>query len=110
MEKRDSFQLTTLRSEQRNTVYIQGELDLSKVGELRSVLDCLIADTGRELVLSLKELTYIDSTGIGVIVSVLKARDVLQASFRVENVPPNIKRLFDMTGLTKFLRMDTVEA
>lgn len=74
------------------------------MSELRCVLDPLVADTGRGLVLNLRQLQYIDSTGIGVIVSVLKARDVLKASFTVQEIPLKIRRLFDLTGITSFLQ------
>lgn len=97
------FQLQTQCTEQDNTIMLQGELDLSKVGDLRQALDPFVADTDRRLILNLKHLQYIDSTGIGVIVSVLKARDVLKAEFVVEEIPPKIKRLFDLTGITPFL-------
>ncbi|CAG7645623.1 STAS domain-containing protein [Paenibacillus allorhizosphaerae] len=104
MTRRESFQIDMMRKEGRNMVWITGELDLSKVGELRRTLDPLIADTGRQLILNLKRLEYIDSTGIGVIVSVLKARDLLNAHFAVEEIPLKIKRLFDLTGITPFLQ------
>ncbi|MDQ1910575.1 STAS domain-containing protein [Paenibacillus sp. GD4] len=104
------FQLQTERTELANIVSLQGELDLSKVGDLRQALDPFVADTDRRLVLNLKQLQYIDSTGIGVIVSVLKARDVLKAEFRVEEIPPKIKRLFDLTGITPFLHISETNA
>jgi anti-sigma B factor antagonist len=45
----------------------------------------------------------VDSTGIGILVSVLKARHANNAPFAVEAIPPNIRKLFDMTGITPFL-------
>ncbi|MEK8130924.1 STAS domain-containing protein [Paenibacillus filicis] len=104
MEKSTMFHVRTTKTEQAVIVHLQGELDLSKVSELRSALDPFIADTTRSLILNLKDLQYIDSTGIGVIVSVLKARDVLKASFTVQDIPPKIKRIFDLTGITPFLQ------
>lgn len=106
MNRPQSFQVDIQKTEQANTVYLQGELDLSKVAELRAVLDSLIADTNCKLVLNLKQLQYIDSTGIGVIVSVLKARNVLKAPFEVDDIPQKIRRLFDLTGITPFLQAD----
>lgn len=104
MARRELFQIEILRTEDRNIVRIIGELDLSKVGELCRALDPLIADTSRKLILNLKQLQYIDSTGISVIVSVLKARDREKAHFFVEEIPFKIQRLFDLTGITPFLQ------
>jgi anti-anti-sigma factor len=97
------FQLNKEITEHSNTLYLKGELDLSQATEMRSVIDPLLAETNKDLILNLRDLTYIDSTGIGVIVSILKARDVLKAPFHVEATPPKIQRLFDITGLTPFL-------
>jgi anti-anti-sigma factor len=97
------FQLNKEVTETSNTLFLKGELDLSQAAEMRAAIDPLVADTGKKLVLNLKDLHYIDSTGIGVIVSLLKARDVLNAPFHVEAIPPKIQRLFDITGLTPFL-------
>jgi anti-anti-sigma factor len=97
------FQLNKEITEHSNTLYLKGELDLSQAAEMRSVIDPLVAETSKALTLNLRDLSYIDSTGIGVIVSILKARDVLKAPFHVEAIPPKIQRLFDITGLTPFL-------
>jgi anti-anti-sigma factor len=85
-------------------LFLKGELDLSKAAELRAVADPYVAETGRTLVLNLKDLQYIDSTGIGVILSLLKARHVLKAPIMIEEIPSKIQRLFDMTGLTSFIQ------
>ncbi|UUZ81559.1 STAS domain-containing protein [Paenibacillus sp. P26] len=82
-----TFEVFTRRMGDDNVVWLQGELDLSKVAELRATLDPFVADTKRKLILNLKHLQYIDSTGIGVIVSVLKARELLHAPFAVEDIP-----------------------
>jgi anti-anti-sigma factor len=88
-------------------LYLKGELDLSKAAELRAAADPYVADTGRKLILNLKDLQYIDSTGIGVILSLLKARHVLKAPIEVVEIPLKVQRLFDMTGLTSFIQQSS---
>ncbi|KWX80266.1 Anti-sigma-B factor antagonist [compost metagenome] len=84
------------------TVYLIGELDLSVAPDFRLVMEPLVGDTGLDLVINLKELRYIDSTGIGILLSILKARHGMDVKFSVEEVPPQIQKLFDMTGISKF--------
>lgn len=103
MNRQHTFEIEKQVTSNSNIFYLKGELDLSKAAEFRSAADPLVADTERQLVLNLRELGYIDSTGIGVILSLLKARHVLKAPMLVEEVPAKIKRLFDMTGLTRFI-------
>lgn len=99
----DKLKLRTETQEGRCTVYISGELDLEVASQMRAVMEPLVELCDRILTLNLKELRYIDSTGIGILISVLKARHARNGSFTVEAVPPNIKKLFDMTGITPFL-------
>jgi len=103
MKQPDKFQLRTETQEGRCVVYVSGELDLEVATEMRAAMAPLVELTDRELSLNLRDLKYIDSTGIGILVSVLKARHANQAPFSVEAIPPTIRKLFDMTGITPFI-------
>lgn len=87
-------------------MYVTGELDLGTASEFRNTIEPLAAESQLPLTLNLRELTYIDSTGIGILVSVLKIRQASSAPFTLQEVPPKIRRLLDMTGLTKFLTLE----
>lgn len=104
MNRQHTFEIEKQITSGYNMFYLKGELDLSKAAEFRAAADPYVADVQRNFVLNLRELGYIDSTGIGVILSLLKARHVLKAPMAVEDVPPKIQRLFDMTGLTRFIQ------
>jgi anti-sigma B factor antagonist len=107
--RREIFMVTnkfTLRTENREgqtIVFVGGEFDLEVATQMRAVLEPLIELTDRRLTLNLQELKYIDSTGIGILISVVKARHARNAPFDVEHVPTHIRKLFDMTGITPFL-------
>ncbi|MBM7568249.1 STAS domain-containing protein [Paenibacillus sacheonensis] len=103
MKQNDKLFVRTENQTGKCIVYIGGELDLESAVQMRAVMSPLIELTDRELVLNLRELRYVDSTGIGILVSVLKARHAKEAPFSVEAVPPHIRKLFDMTGITPFL-------
>lgn len=100
--KNDKFNARTVSEEGKNTVYLSGELDLSVAPDFRLVMEPLVGDSEVDLAINLKELKYIDSTGIGILLSILKARHSANASFSVEEVPAQIQKLFDMTGIAKF--------
>lgn len=100
--KNEKFNVRTEASGGSNRVYLSGELDLSVAPEFRNTLEPLVGDADKDLILNLKELKYIDSTGIGILLSILKVRHGQKGSFRVEEVQPNIQKLFDMTGISKF--------
>lgn len=99
----DKFTLRTEHKDGQTILYVGGEFDLEVASRMRGALEPLIELTDRRLTLDLQDLKYIDSTGIGILISVVKARHARQAAFDVEHVPAHIRRLFDMTGITPFL-------
>ena len=101
--KVEPFRIVQEETNEQYILHFIGELDLSVVQQLRGTLDSVIRRTDKALVLNLKQLTYIDSTGIGIIVSVLKLRVSLRAPLFVVETPPHIIRLFDLTGISKYL-------
>lgn len=103
MNPAEKFRMRTETREGRCTVYISGELDLESASQMRAVMETLVELSDRTLVLNLQELRYLDSTGIGILVSVVKARHACNGAFSVEAVPTHIQKLFDMTGITPFL-------
>ncbi|MEF3305197.1 STAS domain-containing protein [Paenibacillus sp. GYB003] len=103
MHASHKFRMRTETKEGRCTVYISGELDLEAASQMRAVMEPLVELCDRILTLNLQELRYIDSTGIGILISVLKARHARNGAFTVEAIPSHIKKLFDMTGITPFL-------
>jgi anti-sigma B factor antagonist len=98
------FSLRTENREGQTIVYVGGEFDLEVATQMRATMEPLIELSDRRLTLNLHELNYIDSTGIGILISVVKARHARNAPFDVEHVPQHIRKLFDMTGISPFLQ------
>ncbi|GKU76308.1 STAS domain-containing protein [Paenibacillus sp. L3-i20] len=101
--KVEPFQIIQEEKNGQYVLRLVGELDLSVVPQLNSALEPVLQREDIALVLDLSKLSYIDSTGIGIIVSILKTRDRLKAPFYVQEVPASIQRLFDLTGISKYL-------
>jgi len=100
--KNEKFTVTSQVENGTCTVYLRGELDLSVAPDFRQVMEPLALNDKQDLVINLKELKYIDSTGIGILLSILKTRHGMEAGFMVKEVPDQIQKLFDMTGIAKF--------
>ncbi|SFE56153.1 anti-sigma B factor antagonist [Paenibacillus catalpae] len=105
--KSQQFQIDQKETRDSYMISLGGELDLSVVPQLRTALEPVMDRTDLNLVLNLRELKYIDSTGIGIIVSILKYRDGINAPFSVTEIPPSIQRLFDLTGISGYLSEGT---
>jgi len=99
----DKFQIEQEELEKSIQLHIRGELDLAAAQTFRQALEAVVHREDKALILNLSQLTYIDSTGIGMVVSALKIRDELKAPLRVQHIPSTIRKLFDLTGISAFL-------
>jgi anti-sigma B factor antagonist len=73
-------------------------------------LDSLV-DTGRvQLVIDLKDLEYISSSGLRVLLATLKKVRKQQGDMKLAGLQPFIKEIFDIAGFTQLFTMfDTEE-
>ena len=89
----------TLRG-QTLTVYLSGELDHHSASQIRQELDALIRDSrARKLVLDLSSLTFMDSSGIGVILGRYNQMARRGGSLAVRKPSSQINRIFDLSGV-----------
>ncbi|ABO68707.1 STAS domain-containing protein [Geobacillus thermodenitrificans] len=68
---RKRFHIVHDEQPDRHMVYIKGELDLAAAEQFQRAVEPLANDATKLLVIHLDELTYIDSTGIGMLVALL---------------------------------------
>lgn len=80
-------------------VTVAGDVDVFSAPHLRENLDRNIATGHLHLVVDLQDVTFMDSTGMGVLVNRLKLLRLHGGSVRVVCTVPRILRLFAITGL-----------
>lgn len=90
-------------TDELNMLLFDGALDLSQARYFRTIVDPVSGQADKRLVFDLQNLRYIDSTGLGLIISILKQRQRLGQRLEVINVNPKINRLFTITGISKFV-------
>ena len=72
------------------TVVIAGELDHCAAPQIRHMLDDLIRDPGvTDMVLDLENLTFMDSSGIGVLLGRLRILQSRGGTLSVKNMQPS---------------------
>ena len=67
-------------------VSLSGELDVSTADELKKELHKLVDEKNIDMRLNLENLDYIDSTGLGVIIGILKRLKIESKEVYIENL------------------------
>ena len=81
-------------------LYIQEDrLDANNSEELKTELKRLFEAGTKELVIDLKEVLFIDSSGLGVLVSGYKNAATLHGSLKLSNLQAQVKSMFELTRL-----------
>jgi anti-sigma B factor antagonist len=82
-------------------VDIGGEIDVYTSPKLRERLVGLVGEGARRLVVDLEDVEFIDSTGLGVLVGVLKRMRAREGSMSLVCSQDGLLRVFRITGLEK---------
>ena len=103
------LRLRTKQSDGTDIVEVSGELEMHAAPELRAELQrvCALENASQKprVLIDLSQVSFIDSTGIGVLVGGLKrAREAGGALVLVCPVP-RLRRVFEITGLLQALPM-----
>jgi anti-sigma B factor antagonist len=89
---------------------VAGEVDIATAPKLREQLLAAVSRHGPRVVLDLTDVGFLDSTGLGVIVGVLKRTRTLGGDLRLVCPNPTIRRVFEITALDRTMPLaDTVD-
>ena len=95
-----------LSTEDRAAVLaISGELDLSSTPELESHLEQAFQSSAKTVIVDLRELEFIDSTGLSVLVKADAQAKEAGCGFGIVNGGAQVRRLLSLTGVTERLRV-----
>lgn len=100
-----------MRTEGRAAVIVvRGELDLASSPELQEQLERISGSGAELLVIDLRELEFMDSTGLSIIVSAHQRLAEEGCKLSLVKGSPQVQRLLDLTGVADRLRLvDTPE-
>lgn len=87
-------------------ISISGEVDIYTAQKLKNELYGAIDSNVKSLKIDCCDLNYIDSTGLGIFVGVLKKAKKNKKNIHIINSKENIRKLFTITGLDKLFIME----
>ena len=78
---------------------IEGRLDLTSASVLKDMSKQVIESESKKMILNLDKVDFINSSGLGALVSILKDVRSSQGSMKLTNLAPYVKEIFDITQL-----------
>ena len=87
----------------RHTLKLRGELDMASVADLYAATT-RIAPLAREIILDLSDLTFMDSSGLQLILSLRTHCRRQRCRLLITSANPQVRRLFEVTGLLAPMR------
>lgn len=94
------------REEEKLIVYMMGELDHHSAEEVRSKIDDrLDRESIIKLILDFKDVSFMDSSGIGVVIGRYKKIAMKKGNICIANVNSSVKRVFDLSGMFKIIKV-----
>lgn len=91
------LEVTTIGS--HVVVQVSGEIDISSAPRLREAIVGVLAEGRTQIAVDLREVDFLDSTGLGVLVGGLKRARSAGGELRVISTSPRIAKVFAITGL-----------
>lgn len=78
-----------------------GEIDIYTSPKFKQRVLDVFDEEEKDLLIDCKNLEYMDSTGLGSLIYILKKVKEKDHKIYIDNIKPNIKKLFDITKLDK---------
>lgn len=86
-------------------VLVGGEIDAFTAPKLREEILPLAEGENKSVIVNLKDVSYLDSTGLGVFVGLFKQLKQNDGELRLIELSDRLVRLFEITGLSNIMNI-----
>ncbi|WP_433828607.1 STAS domain-containing protein [Actinoplanes sp. CA-015351] len=87
------------------TVSLQGEIDILTVEQLRVILGEAVASRPQEIVVDMAGVAFIDSTGLGALISGFQRARDKAIEFRLTRPSNNVRQILVLSGLLEVVQV-----
>ncbi|MBI4582427.1 MAG: STAS domain-containing protein [Planctomycetes bacterium] len=94
------------RQGQKVRLLLEGEIDMYVAPGLRNLLHQLISEKPQEIVVDLKNVPFIDSSGVATLVEAVRRLKGTNSILRVENPTQPVRYTFEITQLAKIFGIE----
>jgi anti-sigma B factor antagonist len=108
-QKEPAMEITIRKFEENHVIDVAGEVDMYNASRLKEVVNTLMERRIGIFILNLKKVTYIDSSGIGALLSINATLVQAGLAFRIVNIARSVMRVIELTKLVGFLPIEATE-
>src|SRR5437667_393663 len=92
--------------EQPNVLPLEGEIDLHVSPEVAASLRTMIAKKPKHLVVDLSGVTFIDSSGLAVLINAMQDVKAYGGKLTLAGINNNVRSIFEIARLDQFFLID----
>lgn len=82
-------------------LHVGGALDISTLPVFREAVERILAGDCRGLVVDMRPLDFLDSSGLGLLLRVLRDMNLRKAPLVLAGLNPDLRNLFRITGIER---------
>ena len=93
------------------TAIIKGEIDHHTVPEIRELIDDAVVsvENAEELVLDFSDVTFMDSSGVGLVMGRYRLLSGMGKKLKVVNLSPRDYKIMKMSGIDKLAEVSEIK-
>lgn len=84
---------------------VAGQLDIETMPKFRSAADRLLEQDCRGLLIDMHEVTFVDSSGLGFLLRVLRDMTLRKAPLVLTGLSPGLRDVFRITGTARLFEL-----
>lgn len=90
------------------TAYLSGEIDHHNAKEMREAIDDAVElNMPSLLMLDFKDVSFMDSSGIGLVMGRYRNLQKIGAELHIVGTPPNIYKVLKLSGIEKLAKLES---
>ena len=88
-----------------SVVILEGEINVNNASELRAALKKLVDEGSRKISVDLENVSFIDSSGLAVLIEAVQNLEPLKGELRLCHVNASIQGIFRITKIHKLINI-----
>ncbi len=90
-------------------IKLEGDIDIYSSSDVQDIVNEQIDLGNKRIIIDMEDVHYIDSSGIGVFISVLSSFKKIDGKMAMIKITDTVKKVFELTKLINFFPMYSTE-